>query len=89
MRNELFSTAKETLKSRGRSPTLNREMFIQYTSDQIRLIEDISNKIKEVNKIFISSFKSPCGLSRTLIKNHSCQQLEKVNAFGKWINNHW
>ena len=67
MRNELSSTAKEKLKSLGRSPILNREMFIQYTSDQIRLMENISNKIKEV-KMFISAFKFPCALSRTLNK---------------------
>ena len=70
-RDKLSPITKTTLEPRGRSPTLNHAMFINYTNEQIRLIESISNKIEEAKTFMVSGFKSPCALSRKL-KRESC-----------------
>ena len=58
-------------------------MFINYTNEQMKLLENISNKIAEAKVMKVSNFKSPAILSRTLqlkarLSKQRCSKLLKV-----------
>ena len=67
------------------SPIANRHMFINYTKEQMKLLENISNKIAEAKVMKVSNFKSPVILSRTLqlkaglSKNKCCRFIKAKN----------